>query len=106
MGSGTPGAGGAGVRTAVVDEHVDAAAEEAGGLLHLVADVVDIAEVADGGTDAWGVLLEVDVAGVVELGGVDVEEEDAVAFGEEETRQAPPDAPPAAANEHCAGFVV
>lgn len=94
--------GRAGGRTAVVDEHVDAAAEEAGGLLHLVADVVDIAEVADGGTDAWGVLLEVDVGGVVELGVVDVEEEDAVAFGEEETRQAPPDAPPAAANQNCA----
>lgn len=91
--------------TAVVDEHVDPAAEEAGGLLHLVADVVDIAEVADGGTDAWGVLLEVGVGGVVELGGVDVEEEDAVAFGEEETRQAPPDAPPAAANEDRAGLV-
>lgn len=64
---------GFGGRTGVVDQDVDAAAEEFGRIGDRLADFVGIAEVADGGGEVGGmVFAEVDVDGVVQLVGVDV----------------------------------
>lgn len=88
-------------RTGVVDQDVDVAAEEFGGIGDRLADLVGIAEVADGGGEVGGMVFgEVDVDGVVQFISIDVEQEDAIALVQEMASQGSPDTPPSAADDN------
>lgn len=92
------------VRTGVVDQDVDVAAEEFGGVGDCLADLVGIAEVADGGGEVGGMVFgEVDVDGVVQFVGVNVEQVDAVSLVQEMASQGSPDTPPSAADDNSTG---
>ena len=65
--------------TSVVDQNVNASAEEVGSLFDLVLYVGHVPKVAYGGVVVWRVLLKVDIVGMLQLLFVDVEEEDLVA---------------------------
>lgn len=85
-GSGADGAGDGGV----VDEHVEPAVEEGGGGGDGGGDGGLVTEIGLRGVEGVRVVdgLEVRGNGVLQLGLVAVEEENAVAFGEEEAREA------------------
>jgi len=78
--------------TDIIHKQINTSTKELRRTVHGLADVVDVAQVAERGGDARVELLEVRVDSVVELGLVDVEDVDAVTFGEEGASHAAADA--------------
>ena len=78
--------------TNIVHKQVNTPTKEICCTVHGLADVVNVTQVAERGGDARMELLEVSVHGVVELGLVDVEDVNAVAFRQESAGHAAADA--------------